>query len=359
MRRAAGALAAGLLLAVVPAGCDRKGSDAARARPADAGGGSARAAGGEPRARQPEVATLTGVAIQWSDGAAPAGISDEELSRRIGAILTASPAFLLEGEAAPAGRVAVPAVVQLSLHREVVARDAIPGEGPGGDKPGGAKPGGAKPGSAKPGSAKPGGAKPGGREAVVGVEAEVSWRASGMRMQPRENILVHRPVERRDQARLDQLIAALVVEAVEQAASGLVAKETLRQADDPAVLAAFGSRDPDEVLWALDLAAERRLAAAFDRAVAMLDARDPGVQAAALRVLVALRDPRAVKSLAHKADFADPDTMRSLIEAVTAIGGPEAIEFLELVASGHADADMRQRAQEGLERLGRRKPPGP
>jgi DNA-binding helix-hairpin-helix protein with protein kinase domain len=309
------ALAAALVAAaVIGCGRDRE-TRSGRARARDAG--AAPASG----SRAKETAVLTGVAIQRIDPARPRPIRDEELSARLGKLLTDSPAFAAEGEALPAGRTAVPAAVEVTLRYDVVS--------------------------------PPGGGKRG-RVAVVGVEAELDWKTDGERLEARENVLVERPVERRDEARLDQVVVEAVTNAVELAGRGLVAKETLRQSEDRAVLAALDSDDADTALWALDLCATRRLKAAFDRAVALLDARDPGVQAAALRVLVALRDPRAVEPLARRADFADAQTMHALVEAVTAIGGQEAIEFLELIASGHDQAEMRQRAREGLERLGRR-----
>jgi hypothetical protein len=312
MKRA-GRIARALLAAsLVVSGCRRS----EEAKPADAG---APRAAPERAARSPETAVLTGVTMRWTEKP-PAGLRQEELSSRLGALLLASPAFAAEGEVVPPGRVAVPAAVELIVHREEVEQGKA-------------------------------------LVVMVGIEAEVVWKADGDRIKPRENVLFPGRLERRDRTKLDEVVVRLAGDAIDAAARGLIAKETLRQGDDAAVLAGLDDPEPDAVLWALDLAAERQLHAAFDRAIALLDAPDAGVQAAALRVLVALRDPRAVKALARRADFADPDTMRALVEAVTAIGGPEAIEFLELVASGHADADMRQRAQEGLERLGRRRPP--
>jgi HEAT repeats len=304
------------LVAAALIGCGKDRESGSAKAPAKDGG----AADGS---RKPETAVLTGVAIQRIDPARPHPIRDQDLSARLGKVLTDSAAFAAEGEAVPAGRTAVPAAVQVTLRYDVVS--------------------------------PPGGK--GGRVAVVGVEAEMDWKTGGERLEARENVLVERPVERGDEARLDQVVVDAVTHAVELAGRGLVAKETLRQSDDRAVLAALDSDDADTVLWALDLCAARRLKAAFDRAVALLDSRDPGVQAAALRVLVALRDPRAVEPLARRADFADAQTMQALVEAVTAIGGQEAIEFLELIASGHDQAEMRQRAREGLERLGRRQQP--
>jgi hypothetical protein len=325
MSRAAGAVLGGLLLAVGPAGCERKAGPEPATRPADAGTPTR-----APAARTPEVAVLTGVAIQWGEGAAPPGVSDEDLSRRIGRILADSPAFLVEGEASPPGRTAVPVFIEVTLHAQIVAADS----------------GGGKARASKA------------RAAMAAVEAELDWKASGNRLEPRENVIVQVPLAARPAPADAEVLAASVRDAVDKAGHGLVDKETLHQADDAAVLRAL-SGDGAEVPWALELAADRRLAGAFDRAAALLGERDLAVRGAALRFLVALRDPRAVKSLARAADFADADTMRSLIEAVTAIGGPEAVEFLELVASGHSDPDMRQRAQEGLDRLGPRTPEAP
>lgn len=312
--RAAALAAAGLISVAAVTACGKGSAPEGERRDAGAAG---------RRARPPEVAVLRGVAIRWTGERSRAGPSDEELSARVAALLAASPAFVGKGEAAPPGRTPVDVTVELTVHGGVV--EAPAGAGPGGQ-----------------------------RAAVIGVEAELDWKDGGERLRPHENVLIHRPLEGRGPP--DPLLAALTGDAVQLAGQGLVARETLRQGSDAAVLAALGASDSDEVLWGLELAADRRLAAAFDRAVALLDARDPGVQGAALRVLVALRDPRAVKPLARKADFADPDTMRALVEAVAAIGGSEAVEFLELVASGHADPDLRQRAQEGLDRIGRRQP---
>jgi hypothetical protein len=303
--------------AVVAIGCGRDREAASGQAPARDGGATP-----DRGSRVPETAVLTGVAIRRIDPARPRPIRDEELSARLGKLLTDSPAFAAEGEAVPGGRTGVPSAVEVTVRYDVVT--------------------------------PPGGKGERDRVVMVGVEAELDWKTDGERLEARENVLVERPVERKDEARLDEVVVEAVTSAVELAGRGLVAKETLRQSDDRSVLATLDSDDPDTVLWALDLCATRRLKAAFDRAVALLDSRDPGVQAAALRVLVALRDPRAVEPLARRADFADAQTMQALVEAVTAIGGQEAIEFLELIAGGHDQPEMRQRAREGLERLGRR-----
>jgi hypothetical protein len=334
LRAVALAVASGIL-AVLAAGC--------RGERAEQGGGARDASAAEAEKklaapRRPETAVLTEIAIQRADPARPRPIRDEDLSARLRRVLTSSAAFAADEAKVPAGRLGVAAEVEVTVRYDVV------------EPPAGAKAHKGDKGSARAAAR---------RSAVVGVEARLDWKAAGERLEPHENVLIERPVEGRDEARVDQLVVDVVTQAVELAGAGLVDKETLRQGDDGAVMAALASDDADTVLWGLELCADRRLAASFDRAVALLEHTDPGVRAAALRDLVALRDPRAVKPLARRADFADPETMRALVEAVTAIGGQEAIDFLELVAGGHAEADMRERAREGLERLGRRQRPNP
>jgi HEAT repeat protein len=151
----------------------------------------------------------------------------------------------------------------------------------------------------------------------------------------------------------------MIQQSVIEAARELVVKEELREGEDAAVLKGLDSTDPDVVLWCLELVAERRLKPAFERALSLLQAKDAGVRAAALSALVALKDPRAVAPLAKMANFSNSEELRLVIEAVSAIGGDEAAEFLEYVATGHSDADLRNRAREGLERIGRQKRDSP
>lgn len=313
MKGSTAVLAAGLVLA---AGAACK-SEPKPARPADASA--------EPAPRRPETAVVAGVKIHWVGSGAQPPVRDEDLAARLRDLLTGSPAFVADESKVPSGRTPAPAAIEVTLRHEVV-------------------------------NVPPRGDEKGGRSIVVGVEAQVEWR-SGERLVPTENVLVERPFAPGEDRVVEPLVAELVQRAVEQAGRGLVAKETLRQSDDAAVLAALASGQPD-VAWALEVCAARRLTAAFDRAVALLDSPDQGARVAALQLLVALRDPRAVSALAKRADFTDPEMMRILVEAVTAIGGPEALEFLEMVAGGHADPDLRKRAEEGLERLGRRQPAG-
>jgi hypothetical protein len=117
---------------------------------------------------------------------------------------------------------------------------------------------------------------------------------------------------------------------------------------DESVLAALSLADPDAVAWALAIVGERRMSEAFDAVVKALEARTPEVRDSAIGALVALGDPRAVQPLAKLAEFSDHDRMRMVIEAVSAIGGRDALEYLEFIASGHPDDDIKQRAEAGI-----------
>jgi hypothetical protein len=312
-----------LLLAfsvALASGCKRGGAGKARdggpgatapaATPADAG----------PARRVPETAVIGDLAIRRLDPKdLKAELKDEDLAGAIGSALSASKAFAASDAEVPAGRTGVPAQISVTITYDLVKASR-------------------------------------GQSIVCAVEAAIEWQR-GQRLTPRENVLAERPVPASGGKRAPAIAAELITQSVIEAARGLVGKEELRQGDDAAVSKALDDPDPDVVLWSLELVAERRMVAAFDRALALLRAEDSGVRAAALRALVALRDPRAVEPLAKMANFSNPEELKMVIEAVTAIGGDEAAEFLEYLATGHSDGDVRSRAREGLERIGRRRSP--
>jgi len=282
------------------------------------------AADGGPARRGLDTAVIGDVAIRRIDPAAfKVEMSDENLAGAIGSVLSGSKAFAASDAEVPAGRTGVPARVTFNITYDLVTA-------------------------------------PKGRSIVCAIEGAIEWQR-GDRLIPRENVLAERPLAAADQKRAPAIAVEMVEQSVIAAARGLVAKEELRQGDDRAVLAGLDASDPDLVIWSFELVADRKLAAGFDPALAALRARDSGVRAAALRVLVALKDPRAVEPLAKMANFSNPEELRLVIEAVSAIGGDEAAEFLEYVATGHSDSDLRSRAREGLERIGRQRsrPPEP
>ena len=114
---------------------------------------------------------------------------------------------------------------------------------------------------------------------------------------------------------------------------------------------ALGAPDPDMEVWALEVVAERKIAAARNAVAARLGSERPEVGDAAIQAMVALADESTVGLLTRKANFADHENLRVIMEASIAIGGPDAIEFLEFVASGHPDPEIAERASEGLSHL--------
>ena len=302
-------------------GCKRGGAGKARDGGPDGTAAAAAAkADAGPARRALETAVIGDLAIRRLDPKEhKAAVKDEDLAGAIGSVLSGSKAFAASDAEVPVGRTGVPARIAVTITYELVTASRK-------------------------------------RSIVCAVEAAIEWQR-GQRLTPRENVLAERPLPAGDGKRASVIAAELITQSVIEAARGLVGKEELRQGDDAAVKKALDDPDPDVVLWSLELVAERRLAAAFDRALALLRAEDSGVRAAALRALVALRDPRAVEPLAKMANFSNPEELKMVIEAVTAIGGDEAAEFLEYLATGHSDGDVRSRAREGLERIGRRRSP--
>ncbi|HEY8143339.1 MAG TPA: HEAT repeat domain-containing protein [Kofleriaceae bacterium] len=319
-------LAALLAFSVATApGCKRGGAG----RPKDGGPETTtpaqpvRADAGSVAGRQLETAVIGDISIRRVDpDAHKTDLKDQDLAGAIGSVLHGSKAFAADQAEVPAGRTGVPARVAVNITWDLADT-------------------------------------PKGRSIVCAVEAAIEWQR-GERLTPRENVLTERPLSSGDPKRAPAMVAQMIEQSVIEAARGLVAKEELRQGDDAAVLAELDALDPDAVLWGLELVADRKLGAAFERALSLLKAKDAGVRAAALRALVALKDPRAVEPLAKMANFSNPEELKMVVEAVSAIGGDDAAEFLEYVATGHSDADLRSRAREGLERIGRqRRPPEP
>jgi hypothetical protein len=187
---------------------------------------------------------------------------------------------------------------------------------------------------------------------VTAIEAELVWEdeaAGGLAL--RDNVLLERPLSPADRANLDGLVATQVADAVGAVGRALIEKARIRAGTAAEVIAALAGTDPELALWALDVVAARQLHEAFDAAVALLGSEARPLRDGAVSALVALGDRRAVDPLANSAEFGDHEQMRVVIEAISALGGEDAREYLEFVASGHPEEDLRQRAAEGLERL--------
>jgi len=146
---------------------------------------------------------------------------------------------------------------------------------------------------------------------------------------------------------------ALLDAAVASAARGLDAQAGLALADDRAVLAAIGRGEDDLRILAARLAASRKVKGAGAHIARLLDNPRQEVRDAAMGALVELRDPSAVRPLIESARSDDPAAQLRVVEALAAIGGEEAAQYLELLASGSEEEDIREAASRARERLAR------
>ncbi len=295
-----------------------------------AGCNSKPAADGEPAAAQPAAETaeeaavdnrpervvLTGIAVKTVDPAEPVDLMPQDMARQLGAVLTAGREFVRSESDVPPTHRPRQARLDITITYDVVQKDKS--------------------------------------ETVLtcAVEAELVWvdRQGGLTV--RENVMAERPLSGSELTALPPgLVVAHVASTVEVAGTGILRKEQIRSAPPADVISAVDSEEPEIASWALSVVGDRHLTEGFDSAVAALDASAPEVRDAAIGALVALGDARAVQPLAQLANFSDHDQMRLAIESISAIGGSDALEYLEFVASGHPDDDIKQRAEEGIARI--------
>ena len=186
---------------------------------------------------------------------------------------------------------------------------------------------------------------------VVAIEATLEFIDDRSELQPRVALIVEQALPSSSGAEISNQLNAVAQNALDSVAESLVARERLRRASHEQLLSvlSMGVRDVGVTIWALELAADRALREAVPAAMEALSHEDEHVRAAAITALVSLGDPRAVSALSKDVDFKDYEQLRVVMEAVSAIGGEDAIEFLEYVASGHPDDDLRERAKESIE----------
>lgn len=196
------------------------------------------------------------------------------------------------------------------------------------------------------------------RSIMVAVEAEVVWEEEGDALPLRDKVLFEHTLEPGSREDVDGLMATQTALAVQATGEGLIAKEEVRTGPDENVAKALreSEKNPELTLWALEVVRAQKRAGLFDDVVALLDAKNPDLRETAVGVLLALGDRRAVPFLTEKAEMGDRLHLFAVIEAVSTLGGEEAVDFLEFLASGHPDAEVRERANDGLDRL-KRAPP--
>jgi hypothetical protein len=191
---------------------------------------------------------------------------------------------------------------------------------------------------------------------VVAIEAILEFIDERGALQPRVALIVEQGLTVSGDAEVSTELNRLAQAALESVAESLVARERLRRAPHEELLSVLsvGSEEVSTKIWALQLAADRGLREAVPAGMKALAHEDPEVRAAAISALVSLGDPRAVSALSKDVDFKDYEELRVIMEAVSAIGGSDAVEFLEYVATGHPDDDIRDRAKENVEQARRK-----
>jgi hypothetical protein len=114
------------------------------------------------------------------------------------------------------------------------------------------------------------------------------------------------------------------------------------------------TKDVSRLAAAVEIAAFRRLRGTVPPLCELLGREEKEVADRAIGALVAIGDRRAVKPLTRVAKtFRDTAQMAKVLDAIGTLGGQEARDYLEFVASGHDDADIRNLASEALERMNR------
>jgi len=137
----------------------------------------------------------------------------------------------------------------------------------------------------------------------------------------------------------------------------LGARVRLLLGDSDSLLAALESPEPELREEAVRLAAERREKRAVPALVKLLGAEDLVMRDRAIGALAMIGDRRAVRPLTEVARFRDVSDLPKVLDALAAIGGEEARVYIDFVATGHEDSDMRALAKAALQRLDRRKLP--
>lgn len=118
-----------------------------------------------------------------------------------------------------------------------------------------------------------------------------------------------------------------------------------------AALQADGGELRDE---AIRVVGERKLRDEVPTLLKLLSDPDERTRDAALGVMIALGDRRAVSELTRTRSLRDRHEMRKIIEAIAILGGQEADQYLSFVAATHDDDEIRAAAATARVRLQRR-----
>ena len=289
-----------------------------------------------------EVIVLTGVQVAIVDPPGPSEITPVELyprqlGRQVGRQLGESGLFADRHELVPDGHRPRPAELEVTMRYYVIDsdRDRTDPAGQTGRAP------------------TQQSMQPSMQRAVIALESALVWQDGSERPAPWSNLIVERPVSRHELSNIAGILATLAEHSMREMGEGLIARERVRVGGVEAVRQGLASGDSDTRLWSLELCAARRSVELFDEVARVLSSTDSSERDRAIAALVAMGDPRAVDLLARRAPFDDLDLLPAVIDGIITLGGDDAVEYLEFVASGHPEDDIRQRARQGLSRLKR------
>ena len=153
---------------------------------------------------------------------------------------------------------------------------------------------------------------------------------------------------------LKDAVAGALRRALDDAARGLALHLAAAAKADGALVSDLSAADPAVRDHAVRVLAERKNPAALPGLVARLADPDPDVADRAVGALAELGDPRAVAPLVELAHRRGGRAVEQYARLVGDIGGDEARAWLETLAAGHPDADVRDAAEESLAAMARR-----
>ncbi len=145
---------------------------------------------------------------------------------------------------------------------------------------------------------------------------------------------------------LNRLLGAVMDDIMYQAGLAVADGETLGKE-------LLRAKDLQRLLPAVEIAGRRKLPRTVPALIKLLDHKEQRVSDSAVGALVALGDRRAVPPLTRLSKFSDTARLARILDAIASLGGDEAVSYLEFVASGHEDEDIRFMAEEALERMKR------
>ena len=312
--------------ALLGAGCKRPGADDASTQASTQASGQASGPGKDAvpavvhAAPERQRIVITDIAVQTVDPQQVRELYPQQLARQLGRALVTTDRFAAMAEHVPSGYEARPASLAVRIHYDVVEAGST-----------------------------------GEPTAVVAIEGTLAWEEQGARdPAPWDHLMIERPAhESADQRSHDELVAALASEGMERLAGRLAEREHLRAGGDAAWTTALAdpAADPSAVLWALDLVDHHKVQSLFEQVAAKLEAEATEVRNHAVTTLAALDARRAVDAITNRVRFDDTETMTVVIDTVAGLGGENARAYLEFVASGHPEEEIRARAHAGMVRL--------